>query len=363
MSSEENLFSRLERYSQNVQKTSKENFITEIFAFVLEEYAEIRKRFLELVFPQKLQMVDKFQDAEIITQKHFSGGIIDILFRNKKINLYIENKVDSSEGTEYRRGYGTKTQIIKYLEKLNKKTDSLVYITKHESPYPDFRKSPKNKTIFCGHIHWDEIYEIVEKYNKRKKSKILNLFLQYMEENSMGETKGFTKTELKESRSAFSFLDKSEKLVEKVKMELGKILQKNFGKYEEGNQVNYDWEYVEWWYRSRKWKKSQISISLDVWHDGDNPGFTVELGTSKKKMINRLMSDDKIIKNIKILEKKGWTYNNGTDWWSIYKFFKLKPGSLEKLKIELVRKIKIALTELKSSRIINMINNRTRNLD
>lgn len=360
MSSEENLFTRLKRYSQNIEKVSTENFVTELFAFVLEEHKPVRKQFLKLIFSKKndgQRLVNKFVDVGILTQHPFPGGKIDIFLKGSKANLYVEIKVDSSEGFEQE---GKKSQIAKYLSVLKGKTDYLSYVTKTGSPEPDYRKNPKNNEIFCGHLHWEDICEIIKKYNQQKNSEVLKLFLQFMEENNMGKTEGFTKTELRESKSVFSFLIKSKRLIEMVKEEIEPLLVEYFGKKIGSKDISCKFErkWIGWWYQPKRWRKANFGIMLIICDDGKTCKFDFVLDVWKKQLSRLLLNDNIINEKIKYLKGKNWKPYDNIEWWSVYKETKLKTGDLEKNKVEIVKKIKIALAELKNSRLINMINNR-----
>ncbi|NJN34903.1 MAG: PD-(D/E)XK nuclease family protein [Saprospiraceae bacterium] len=117
ISMKSSLFTQLFKYRESDKMAPKENFLTEIFAFVLEHDDVVREAFLE-----KIDLED--DNFYINTQTVYVEGRPDIELRNDKTLVLIENKVEQREGiNQLGRYYGIlaneegKRKILIYLTK------------------------------------------------------------------------------------------------------------------------------------------------------------------------------------------------------------------------------------------------------
>lgn len=171
MKSETSIFSRVYKYREQVTN-AKENFLTEIFAFVLENDFSVFKSFCELIeveFDNEYYTV-KTQTSHKIEDK-YKRPDLEITIGNDIIIL-IESKVGSNERDGQLKSYN---QILKTLYK-NKKT-FLIYLTKY------FEK--KNNVDKC--IRWYQIYNILESENI-----ITQQLNKYLKEENMNIDTKFT---------------------------------------------------------------------------------------------------------------------------------------------------------------------------
>lgn len=343
----ESIFLQLEKYSLG-KKTSRENLLTELFAYVLRTEPRLKRILLKHLFNGKTNKARKFYTAEIETQKRmYDKSLIDVCFESESGNLFIENKVDAVEGNG---------QISKYLA-LCRDNDYLAYLTPRSHKTPIFRACPKHKRTFLGHFHWQDIFKDLRHYNKTRKSDIISGILAYMEDLDMGNM-AFSKKDIIRAENAFSFMRKAEVLLNDIWGDFLPELEATFGRNIESKSAQHsNWIYdnIYCLYRRPKWSFG-LYLFVMVGEDG-TPYLTFGPGCYKKQFISLLKSDSKVMAKAKSLERLSgaWENCNEDTWWDIGKYWPLKPKSLGDLKSELMPKLNIALRELRRTKLIPML--------
>jgi hypothetical protein len=354
------LFSRLEQYSLNNKKSASENLFTELLAYSLETEEWFRRRLLERVFKDSPRLVRRYLGAEIRTQHALAGDSrVDLVFMSPRGNLHFENKIASQEGRTSQRGGPALGQVARYLGLL-RDNDHLVYLTGSGASTPIFRRSARNQKIFAGHLYWDEIYGILNQRKPKANSHLQSLILDYMQENGMTPVEGFTKTNLREARSAFSYIKKSDRLLSLIWAEIGPDLEAWLGNNHSGSAVRHNGYADESLYCRHADKKNRLSIYLSVIIGTDGLvylGFGP--GTWKKQTIAAFESDEKVRAKCRTLQSLGWEKSSTVGWWEMNKYFRVKPKALEDVRDELVPKVRQAMRELKSSQLAHIMKRRS----
>ncbi len=164
---EQSLFGKLFKYREREKISPRENFLTEIFAFVLKH----DKLFRELFF-KKLGLL-KNEKPEILTQSTYSEGRPDIeIIIDKNIHVLIEVKVGTTEGYEQLNRYSEILQKSHYPQKI------LVYLTKYFE-----HKESANEKVKIKLIRWHEVFDILCKSEELVTKQLVN----YLEEQSMSK--------------------------------------------------------------------------------------------------------------------------------------------------------------------------------
>lgn len=172
------LFSRLYSRRATEKRNQQENFLTEIFAFVLEHDKDFFASFIQLIGAGHLQ-VDKLLTIE--TQKHQHGlGQPDISIVGKDYWILIEAKVESKAGDNQLPKYAA---ILKSEVRLPDPNKVLVYLTK----YPENQDKPKEHNGPFVKIQWDKIYHLI----KPEHSTIALQFKNYLKELNMDNVFNF----------------------------------------------------------------------------------------------------------------------------------------------------------------------------
>lgn len=142
---EQSLFGKLFKYRERERISPRENFLTEIFAFVLKHDKLVRELFFKKL---GLVMEETFQ---IITQSTYAEGRPDIeIFIDKNTHVLIEVKIEATEGTEQLNSYSEILQKSQYNQRV------LVYLTK----YFEHKESTAEK-IKTHLLRWHEVFDIL----------------------------------------------------------------------------------------------------------------------------------------------------------------------------------------------------------
>ncbi len=163
MLEERNPFLSLLKHKPEAGKSSKENFLTEAFVFVLSlENNLLLKHLLKRIYPKKNEIGSRRNEFEIETQFSIKESTLqtkypDICIHSKDTIILIENKVES--GLNYSKGasdrYEPQTKFYEaYLNKSNKPFKKLIIITKY--PFEDAGEGIN--------ISWYQVYGWIKEY-------------------------------------------------------------------------------------------------------------------------------------------------------------------------------------------------------
>ncbi len=181
-------FSKLLKYIHKEELTPKENFLTELFAWTLQECPSIYSKLLmdyDVSIPE-----NKFN---IITQKYFDGFYIDMILFSDKINILFEIKWNSKQHKNQLKNY---LQLCKKNKELKNEPSHLIYLTQFKE---DIEDEVLNDSDFVAHFLWGDIYKISysifqdQYYSKpsHRLNAILSNFCSFLRENGLGEFEGF----------------------------------------------------------------------------------------------------------------------------------------------------------------------------
>jgi hypothetical protein len=184
------LFKRLYHLLSSKDRNQQEDYLTEIFAEVLEKEGMLHD-FLNAFTDINLSQMNI---REVTTQKtyakqedHITDSRPDMMIRfsdgNKHHVLFIENKLGTGEGYQ---------QLKRYADHLHSyEADGcmthLIYITKVHDPKKksDIIQSGNNASF--TQVHWYQIYN----WLKGHRSEFINIFLEFMEEMQLNDSRRF----------------------------------------------------------------------------------------------------------------------------------------------------------------------------
>jgi|GEM_PF-2849635 len=185
----ESLFSRLFKYRSSDKRVQQENFLTEIFAFLLKNPALVAAFLNEC----GVAIQGQPENIKIDTQQSFSTYperiqpdiFVRFFVDNQKWLVFIENKVGAREGENQLDRY------LGYLSKeVNKDTNcALLYLTRYYDPK---LVDPPLGVIFKP-IRWGQVYSILAKFEDNVFVSQARLF---MEENNLSLSRDFSTNEI-----------------------------------------------------------------------------------------------------------------------------------------------------------------------
>ena len=174
----ESVFSRLISYPPTRNLIPKENFLTELFAWLLENIKGYCKTYIDYLCKEgKIEQPDENDMyVEVQTQVSISSGYIDMLIKvNKDLNFICEHKVNSSLGQD---------QLAKYLsnsDELNVGKCYIVLLTKSKTQHTQNADIP---------IIWEDVYKLTKDHIKdydNEESFLLWQFLDFLTEQRLCE--------------------------------------------------------------------------------------------------------------------------------------------------------------------------------
>ncbi|MBE7556914.1 MAG: PD-(D/E)XK nuclease family protein [Anaerolineales bacterium] len=231
----ESLFSRLFKYRSSEKRIQQENFLTEIFAFLLENVPGLLPAFLN-----KCDIIVQNQPEKIRVESQLSFSTYperiqpDISIRfstdNQRWLVFIENKISAAEGEDQLKRY------LSYLEKEAKNNTNciLLYVTRFHDP-----KNISSMVVTFGQIRWWQIYEILATFEDNPFVTQTRL---YMNENDLNMSRNFSFdhiTAMMKWRTVREMMDTS----------LGDNVEKRFVEVT-GGRYRTDWiekNFREWW--------------------------------------------------------------------------------------------------------------------
>ena len=218
-----NLFTQLEGYALNLEKTDEENLVTAIFVYLLNssKSKHLQKKFLSHLLADqkkslKKELIRQFKNKPTIKSQVRSGDSVFDIEISAKVSddkIIIENKVGSNPNTN---------QIEKYLKATR---GYVALLTPSNVNSPKVRRNLR----YLGHFYWQDVYTIIKNVSKKCRSQIMKEFLLYMEDKNMAPFK-FTKDELKNASAGYDFIAKADEFLEEVERRVGPDLRKTFRK-------------------------------------------------------------------------------------------------------------------------------------
>jgi hypothetical protein len=204
---EYNLFSQLFKYKETSKLSPVENYLTELFAFLLTYLIEEKKQ-IAISLLSNLGINAK-EDSYIIVEtqweswvekyKHFARPDIKICI--EKDVYFIESKIDSNIN-QY-DGFD-QIQLYEAIEIAKCNNKGVITLTKHEI-YTNRKYniySDKNKKF------WNEIFSFFSEKSELKSDILVNCFMDYLKENDMAEKQSlaYSSNGLENFYSLYSFL-------------------------------------------------------------------------------------------------------------------------------------------------------------
>jgi hypothetical protein len=180
------LFSRLFKVIKNSNGNPYEDFLTEIFAEILDEDSLVESFINKFVWSCK----DRFSKISVDTQRTYPrldghetesrpDMVIHFMDGDQPHLLFIENKLESQEGYMQLSRY---TDHLRTFKEMDYETH-LLYITKYHDP----KVKQQIGGVVFDQIRWYQIYNWLELH----KSDFTNKFLEYLEEIGLSETRRF----------------------------------------------------------------------------------------------------------------------------------------------------------------------------
>jgi hypothetical protein len=173
------LFIKLFKYTSVEKTLQKENFLTEVFAYLIKKSSRFRNDFFDLL-NIKDNVIEATHEDDILTQfwDTETNSRFDILIKNDLLEIIIENKVDSDFAPSQLKKYRD------YLSNIKNKLCLLITITK--SIYED-----ENFNYADYKITWYELFEKllnekgISNYEPEYRDYFYNLNF-FLKENDMG---------------------------------------------------------------------------------------------------------------------------------------------------------------------------------
>ena len=312
-----NIFTRLYLLKLRSSNNPKEDYLTEIFAYVIDRYPDILLGFLNefKVTNSKPNLISiRTQESYKKLENHETDSKPDISIYLKKHVIFIENKIDSFEGVNQLRRYAEQ------LDRISEKS-TLIYITR------DYDKKEKSKIIKnCTNkinfiqIRWYEIFYFLRKFRHKRTIKELLKFMNNMDLASNNQFSPIDILALTNFSRVKKMMDETMyvEVDEKFKQILGYISQNASSL----TQIKYHDRYV---YQAKK--KGRITFMLGYWLNSRNEkeypdvALFIEVNPNsneRNKIIGKLNS---------ICEKNKFWSNYGLDdssWAGLYKSKSLK---------------------------------------
>lgn len=222
----ENLFINIQKYRPRIKINPKENFITEIFAFILKNNPDLFREFIKFInLPEFTGVVNNYN---IKTQSKHDSSIIDMeIILNEKISIFVENKLDSPifENTE-KKGNETIVinQLSNYLKIQKKNTKYQGYVVLLTQYSVDLNSDIKNHPLFLNHLYWKDIYTLFKNCKSNEINNfLLSQFIDLMEYEGMDTYKKITR----DMADAYKeFLDNIYRLFDEISEELNITINK-----------------------------------------------------------------------------------------------------------------------------------------
>jgi hypothetical protein len=238
-------------YSKSNSSTPLEDFTTEVFASILENDEEIRKKFTSEILGLSCD------DFKIETQKNYSldmgeRAVIDIVLRGKEVIVFIENKVESSEGVNQLEKYSRVLDgLTGYTEKC------LFYCTKYYDPKENRRPNFKQ-------YRWYDVAKIMassDDYLARE-------FYSFLKSNNMTQKDSITTRELFALENIKETMDFLDSFLERIQPNFKEL----FGKFSSPDNTSQMRKYNRYVFykpnvlgseKAEKWSEIGVGFKFD----------------------------------------------------------------------------------------------------
>lgn len=277
----ESLLTRLASYSQNPNKRSIENFLTEVIAYLINTDRVFRRTFVTHVIPDS-RMRKGFRFASALPQQTIGRGIVDVVLEGSTSRLLVELKVGARETETKVYGHGWVPQVQKYL---SYRAGYVAYLTTRNAQTPTV-----NSKFFLGHFLLESLQG---RLKRRRLSATGQLLLDFMEENDMKALTPFTTNDLRNAGQSFSFAKKCEAVLDEVvtavEPEFRKIFHTRTGFTPGHFSPTYNSAYC-YTRRFRYGVVTRLYLSLDPWEN--ELGFGVSAVVPRRNMyaVNRVLN-------------------------------------------------------------------------
>lgn len=200
-----NLFSSLIKlYSSHQINTPLEDFTTEIFANILDQNEEIRRRFVnEILKIEGAGFSVSTQESFQFTNNGRKLCKIDMVFRNEDSICFLENKVHSEEGLGQLSNYCLVLDDLKQYQNRYLRFCTKFYQDKAHINLHDFRQ-----------FRWCNIANFLASWADQE---IIITFLEFLELNKMGNSTDFTLQEVLALENFNPALSKMDAYLDKIK--------------------------------------------------------------------------------------------------------------------------------------------------
>jgi hypothetical protein len=199
-----NLFVDLISYPYKPEHNPRENQHTIFFSYLIDEDRCLLKYLLKKLVGSKAIGTLHESDFEVVCfPKEYIGNKllrpdIKISTSNKKLTVYIENKIDSPEGKSGEPDHESPTQLGKYLKLAESAVSDesfLLYMTKY---YEDINANIFKHRLFGGQFIWGMVSDWISEYSRASKKslkhkELIGQFLDYMEVSGLTGSKKFEK--------------------------------------------------------------------------------------------------------------------------------------------------------------------------
>lgn len=282
-----NIFSRLSSLRKITDKNQEEDFLTEIFAFVLEKDKEILKSFL-LTF-EIIKDLEKIDIKSVKTQHSIrkladyeqeTSSRIDLAIFLKNHSIFIENKVNSNAGENQLKKYA------EHLDSLECQNKTLIFLTKNfeKISESDIRENCKNSTqISIISIKWYQVYGFLKE--NVSNSIIVEELLNYLENMGINLATQFNPTDLTTMINMSKILKMMERTIYgkvkdvffeelglKYKQKYPEIQVREHNRYvyvHEGNGIHFT---LGFYFNSHN-NNDYPRIGIEVWRDPKSDNF------------------------------------------------------------------------------------------
>lgn len=180
--------------SSSPDRTQRERFTTEAFCGVLRSDPALLESFLH-----NFAGIENETGFVISTEKSYDGSFIDVVFENKNYLIFLEVKVDSSEG---KRGERNQLEVYADILKNQNKKATLLFCSK----FIEIKDPSLYKPIEFKQFLWRDIYSYLQEIAKTVTNPLVTIFLTYLENQKMSKASEFTIEDLQAMQRFSSIL-------------------------------------------------------------------------------------------------------------------------------------------------------------
>jgi hypothetical protein len=139
--------------------TRKEDFLTEIFAYLLENDEVFFKIVIDKFFKIKNQAF-LYEQTTVETQQSVGDGSIDLKLTSGSENIiFIENKIDA--------GWSRENQMSNFLKEVSNYKHGELFLIKSISNSLTIPKDIKDVDRFKGPFYWQDLFELLKEIKNR----------------------------------------------------------------------------------------------------------------------------------------------------------------------------------------------------